>query len=140
MHKLPFAIRTYNGNRRALPPHTVFILNKGNNAGKPGKLPWTNSFAIMCDTGELADRIFSTCFILHTARAFEPMLNGSVIAFLRKYDLINVLRQYAHLYTEPERVADQRKLLLILQQVEHLEQQKIKMKKFSIAYARHLSK
>jgi hypothetical protein len=140
MHKLPFTIRTYNGNRRVLPPHTVFILNKGNNAGRPGKLPWTNSFAIICDTEELADRIFSTCFILHTARAFEPFLIGSVIAFLRKCDLMQLLHDYAHLYTEPERVEEQRKLLLMLRQVEQLEQQKIKMKKLSLAYARHISK
>ena len=140
MHKLPFTIRTYKGNRRALPPHTVFILNKGNNAGRPGKLPWTNSFAITCDTEELADRIFSTCFILHTARAIEPFLIGSVIAFLRKYDLMQLLHGYAHLYTEPERLADQRKLLLMLQHVEQLEQQKIKMKKLSVAFARHISK
>ena len=140
MLKLPFTIRTHNGSRRLPAPHTVYILNKGNNAGKPGRTAWTNSFAIHCETAEEADRIFSTCFILFTARAFEPVLCGSVIPFLRKYDLIRILRHYAHLYTEPERLEEQKRLLLILQGVEQLEQQRIKLKKLSIAYARHISK
>jgi hypothetical protein len=137
VEKLPFKIRTYS-SRHTYPSHTVFLLNKGNNSGKPGRLPWVNSFAIVCDSEEMADRIYSSAFIIFTARAYEPVLNGSVFNFLRKYDLIKVLADHSHLFSDEGKQQEQKKLLGMLAHVEQMEQQRIKMKKLVRAYARSL--
>ena len=62
-------------------PH-FFILNKGNNSGKPLAFPCPNCFVIIAENQEQADQLRTLCYALWRCRAFEQHLHGSVIPFI----------------------------------------------------------
>ena len=75
-------------------PRTLFefyILNKGNNAGKPLNHPCPNCFTCLASSQEEKELYYWLCFGLWQARAFRPYLIGSVIPFIRLDDLLRVL-------------------------------------------------
>lgn len=47
----PFKIKTHRTGETYQSPH-FFILNKGNNAGKPNICPFTNSFVVFANSEE----------------------------------------------------------------------------------------
>ncbi len=87
MHK---KISTYNP-ANTLPQHHFFILNKGKNAGRPAHSPNANCFVFATDSYEELEFYFWLCFGLWKAKIFERDLIGSVIPFIRKYELIQTI-------------------------------------------------
>ena len=76
-------------------PFTFYILSKGDNAGKPAFTPWTNSFALVCTNKEHFDFYFWLCYGLFKAGKFKIYHRGSVIAFINKADVRELLREAA---------------------------------------------
>jgi len=72
-----------------------FILSKGDNAGKPGLVPWTNCFAVHCSNQQAFDFYFWLVFGLFKAGKFKSRHRGSVISFVNLNDIRSVLRESA---------------------------------------------
>ncbi len=68
----------------AQPKFSFFILNKGNNSGKPLTQPCANCFMAICETEDENEFYYWLCWGLWQAKAFEQLLCGSVIPFIRK--------------------------------------------------------
>jgi hypothetical protein len=63
-----------------------FILNKGNNSGKPLTTPCPNCFVLEFDNEEEKERIYWLTFGLWRSNAFHLYLRGSVIPFITIHD------------------------------------------------------
>lgn len=70
-----------------------FILNKGMNSGKPMEQPCPNCFTYHAATQQEKDLYFWLCFGMWKARTFHPYLRGSVIPFIIKSDLVQLIRE-----------------------------------------------
>jgi len=68
-----------------------FILNKGMNSGKPSFSPWRNCFVAQFDSDNELDYAYWICYGLWVTRKLHPFLNGSVIPFITKDDLMMAL-------------------------------------------------
>jgi len=62
-------------------PH-FFILNKGNNSGKPLTVPCPNCFVIWFQCEAEKEQIYWLSYSLWQSKAFYPLLRGSVIPFV----------------------------------------------------------
>ena len=71
-------------------PH-FFILNKGNNSGKPLSIPCPNCFVIQFKCEEEKEQIYWLLYSLWQSKAFYPLLRGSVIPFLVLRDVKSCL-------------------------------------------------
>lgn len=76
-----FILKSYNQKDEIGKPH-FFILNKGNNSGKPLLAPCPNCFVIITENQLQTDQLRTFCYALWRCRAFEPHLHGSVIPFM----------------------------------------------------------
>lgn len=74
---------------------TFFILCKGDDAGKPGLMPWTNCFAVQCNNRESFDFYFWLAYGLFKTGKFQTRHRGSVIPFVNLQDIRNVLKEAA---------------------------------------------
>ncbi len=81
-----FILKSYNPNVEISKPH-FFILNKGNNSGKPLISPCTNCFSIQFNCNQDKEQVFWLLFCLWQANAFYPFLRGSVIPFIILRDM-----------------------------------------------------
>ena len=75
--------------------YKFFILSKGDNAGKPGLVPWANCFAVHCSNQQAFDFYFWLVFGLFKAGKFKSRHRGSVISFVNLNDIRSVLRESA---------------------------------------------
>jgi len=73
-------IKTYKG-KHVFQPH-FFILNKGNNCGKPLTAACANCFVCLCNTEEEKNFHYWLLYALWQTSQFEPYLCGSVIPFI----------------------------------------------------------
>ncbi len=73
-------IKTYK-RQEIRQPH-FFILNKGNNCGKPLTAACANCFVCLCNSNEEKQFYYWLCFALWQTSQFEPYLVGSVIPFI----------------------------------------------------------
>ena len=135
---LPFEIATYNGSQ-APGDCVVYMLMKGQNAGKPSRRPFANSIVITCETPDAADRAFNALTALHHSHVFQYYLVGSVIPFLRIWEVRRVFLIYEHLFTS-QQAEQHRKLTKYLSLSEMLEQQVKTVKTLVIAYAQNMIK
>ena len=71
-------------------PH-FFILNKGNNSGKPLSAPCPNCFVIQFQCEAEKEQIYWLLYSLWQSKAFYPLLRGSVIPFVVLRDLKSCL-------------------------------------------------
>ncbi len=71
-------------------PH-FFILNKGNNSGKPLFAPCPNCFVIRFQCEEEKEQIYWLSYSLWQSKAFYPLLRGSVIPFVVLRDVKSCL-------------------------------------------------
>jgi hypothetical protein len=71
-------------------PH-FFILNKGNNSGKPLVAPCPNCFVIQFKCEEEKEKIYWLLYSLWQSKAFYPLLRGSVIPFVVLRDVKSCL-------------------------------------------------
>ena len=76
-----FILKSYNQKEEIQKPH-FFILNKGNNSGKPLLTPCPNCFVIQFDNQEDKESIYWILWGLWQSKAFYPLLRGSVIPFI----------------------------------------------------------
>ena len=76
-----FSIKSHRSGVDYSMPH-FFILNKGNNSGKPLLAPCPNCFVIIAENQEQSDQLRTLCYALWQCRAFEQYLHGSVIPFI----------------------------------------------------------
>ena len=76
-----FILKSYNQKIEIEKPH-VFILNKGNNSGKPLLSPCPNCFVIQFESQEDKESIYWILWGLWQSKAFYPFLRGSVIPFI----------------------------------------------------------
>ena len=76
-----FLLKSYSPKQEISNPH-FFILNKGNNSGKPLVSPCPNCFVIISENQEQADQLRTLCYALWRSRSFERHLHGSVIPFI----------------------------------------------------------
>ena len=76
-------LKTYSGQQDA----DFFIQCKGNHSGRPLKTPIPNCFAVYTDV----DHAFEIVYSLYKARRFTRYIIGSVVPFIRKRDLLDII-------------------------------------------------
>lgn len=81
-----FILKSYNQKEEIRNPH-FFILNKGNNSGKPLLLPCPNCFVIQSQFETEKEQVYWLLFSLWQSKAFYPYLRGSVIPFVVLRDM-----------------------------------------------------
>lgn len=74
-------------------PLMFFILSKGQNAGKPSRVPWANCFSVHCSNKQSYDYYFWLIYGLYKAGKFKTRLRGSVIPFVNLDDIRDVLKK-----------------------------------------------
>jgi len=85
-------INTYNPDQ-SRSPFAFYILNKGLNSGKPLEQPCPNCFTFHASTQQEKDLYYWLCFGMWKANTFHPYLRGSVIPFIIKSDLVQLIRE-----------------------------------------------
>jgi hypothetical protein len=85
-----FILKSYNQKEEIQNPH-FFILNKGNNSGKPLAVPCPNCFVIQFQCEEEKEKIYWLSYSLWQSKAFYPLLRGSVIPFVVLRDVKSCL-------------------------------------------------
>jgi hypothetical protein len=69
-----------------------WIQLKGDNAGKPLRVPIPNSIGVKADPAHLVpDFLFYTVQFLHLSGAFTPYIKGSAVPFITQRSIIQVL-------------------------------------------------
>lgn len=88
MQQAKINIKTHQLKNNYAQPH-FFILNKGNNSGKPMEKPCPNCFVCLCKTDEEKQQLYWLFYGLWQGRFFNPFITGSVIPYIRLTDLKN---------------------------------------------------
>ncbi len=81
-----FILKSYNQKSEIEKPH-FFILNKGNNSGKPFLSPCPNCFTIQFNNNEDKEQVYWLLFCLWQSNTFYQFLRGSVIPFIVLRDI-----------------------------------------------------
>ncbi len=81
-----FILKSCNQKEEIGKPH-FFILNKGNNSGKPLVSPCPNCFVIQFQSEMEKEQIYWLLYSLWQSKAFYPYLRGSVIPFVVLLDV-----------------------------------------------------
>ena len=84
------SIKSHRVGTEYTQPH-LFILNKGNNSGKPLNQPCPNCFVCLLDSAEEREQLYWLLYGLWQSNSFHPYLRGSVIPFIVKNDLESCL-------------------------------------------------
>jgi hypothetical protein len=85
-----FSIKSHRPGVIYSMPH-FFVLNKGNNSGKPLLDPCANCFVIQFQCEEEKEKIYWLMYSLWQSKAFYPLLRGSVIPFVILRDVKSCL-------------------------------------------------
>lgn len=83
-------------------PH-FFILNKGNNTGKPLPEYCANCFVFLADDDQDKDFHFYMFLGLWELRIFRPHLIGSVVPYIRLGDLVDLAEEVINTVNTGER-------------------------------------
>ena len=73
--------------------HSFYILNRGLNSGKPMNEPYLNCFVCICNDKDSKEKMYWLLFALWQSKAIEYQLIGSVIPFIRKRELEEIIKQ-----------------------------------------------
>ena len=87
-----FLLKSYSPKQEILNPH-FFILNKGNNSGKPLLSPCPNCFVIQFQCPEEKEQVYWLLYSLWQSNAFYPFLRGSVIPFIVLRDIKSCIQE-----------------------------------------------
>ena len=87
-----FRLKTYNQKEEIRNPH-FFILNKGNNSGKPLLNPCPNCFVIQFSNEDEKEQVYWLLFCLWQSKAFYQYLRGSVIPFIVLRDIKSCIQE-----------------------------------------------
>ena len=115
-----FFLKSYNQKSEIKKPH-FFILNKGNNSGKPLSAPCPNCFVIQFQNEIDKEQVYWLMYSLWQSNAFYPFLRGSVIPFVVLRDVKSCLS--AALNKVDENPAQFEKAVAALQSLEAMEKQ-----------------
>ena len=115
-----FILKSYNQKEEIRKPH-FFILNKGNNSGKPLLAPCPNCFVIQFQNEIEKEQVYWLMYSLWQSKAFYPFLRGSVIPFVVLRDVKSCLS--AALNKVDENPAQFKKAVAALQSLEAMEKQ-----------------
>ena len=85
-----FILKSYIQKEEIRKPH-FFILNKGNNSGRPLSAPCANCFIIQFQNEIEKEHIYWLIYCLWQSKAFYPFLRGSVIPFIVLRDIKSCL-------------------------------------------------
>jgi len=85
-----FSIKSHRPGVDYSMPH-FFILNKGNNSGKPLSVPCPNCFVIQFQCEQEKEQIYWISYSLWQSKAFYSFLRGSVIPFVVLRDVKSCL-------------------------------------------------
>jgi len=121
-----FKLITYRSGVEYTAPH-FYVLNRGNNSGKPLKKPCPNCFVILCQSESEKDNLYWIVYALHQGRHFYPFLIGSVIPYIRKKDLFNLINE-AYLRTN-SKAEELEKTVTSLLELEQQEANYLKLQK-----------
>lgn len=86
-----FHIKSHTGIEKRKPD--FYILNKGMNAGRPLLEPCPNCFEVFLNKKEEKDHLYWLIFGLWKTKRFEHSLMGSVIPYIRKKELEDIVHQ-----------------------------------------------
>lgn len=115
-----FILKSYSEKSEIKKPH-FFILNKGNNSGKPLSAPCPNCFVIQFQNETEREQVYWLMYSLWQSNAFYPFLRGSVIPFIVLRDVkLCLLDGLNKVYENP---AQFEKTVAALQSLESLEKQ-----------------
>lgn len=128
-----FTLSTYNTTQ--FPSYNRFyILNKGQNSGKPSLMPFANSFVCTCESQQEAELVYILCYGLWQSQQFRPFLKGSVIEFISIDDIRNILKDaFDEAMVKPLFVDCVRKVLDIERLIELRKQETQKLHQLKIA-------
>ena len=115
-----FSIKSHRQGVVYSMPH-FFILNKGNNSGKPLSTPCPNCFVIQFQNETEKEQVYWLMYSLWQSNAFYPFLRGSVIPFIVLRDVKSCLS--AALNKVDENPAKFEKTVAALQSLEAMEKQ-----------------
>ncbi len=111
---------TYSLKSEIKKPH-FFILNKGNNSGKPLSAPCPNCFVIQFQNEIEKEQVYWLMYSSWQSNAFYPFLRGSVIPFVVLRDVKScLLDALAKVEASP---AQFEKVVTALQSLEAMEKQ-----------------
>ena len=85
-----FILKSYSLKSEIKKPH-FFILNKGNNSGKPLSAPCPNCFVIQFQNEIEKEQVYWLMYSLWQSNAFYSFLRGSVIPFVVLRDVKSCL-------------------------------------------------
>lgn len=105
-------IKTYKG-KNIDQPH-FFILNKGNNCGKPLTAACRSCFVCLVNTDEEKEFYYWLCYALWQTAQFEPYLAGSVIPFIHIRDVKSIVAN-ASVKVRQKPVEYQKKLTALIE-------------------------
>ncbi len=115
-----FILKSYSLKSEIKKPH-FFILNKGNNSGKPLSAPCPNCFVIQFQNEIEKEQVYWLMYSLWQSNAFYPFLRGSVIPFVVLRDVKScLLDALAKVEASP---AQFEKVVTALQSLEAMEKQ-----------------
>ena len=115
-----FILKSYNQKSEIKKPH-FFILNNGNNSGKPLSAPCPNCFVIQFQNEIEKEQVYWLMYSLWQSNAFYPFLRGSVIPFVVLRDVKSCLS--AALNKVDENPTQFEKAVAALQSLEAMEKQ-----------------
>jgi hypothetical protein len=110
-------IKTYSKNLK-LKGEYFFILSKGNNAGKPLLNPCPNCFVFTTTNKEEKDSYFWLIHGLWQGNFFKQVLRGSVIPFVRIYEVKSIIAEAA-----AKTISQKEKFLKTINLLKNLEEQ-----------------
>ena len=113
-----YYLKSYNQKSEIEKPH-FFILNKGNNSGKPLLAPCPNCFVIQFQNEIDKEQVYWLMYSLWQSNAFYPFLRGSVIPFVVLRDVKSCLS--AALNKVDENPAQFGKAVVALRSLEEME-------------------
>jgi hypothetical protein len=117
---LSFSFKTHRPGIEYSGAH-FFVLNKGLNSGKPLEEPCPNCYVCECATIEDKEALYWICFALWQSYQFKQHLIGSVILFIRKKDMFNLVRDaFVKAQSKPELFE---KALVLLKTVDEKDHQ-----------------
>ena len=115
-----FILKSYNQKEEIRNPH-FFILNKGNNSGKPLLSPCPNCFTIQFNNNEDKEQVYWLLFCLWQSNAFYQYLRGSVIPFIVLRDIKScIYENLDRAATKPEQF---QKMISSFQSINKVENQ-----------------
>lgn len=89
---LKHKIKTHKMGSTYCVPH-FFILNKGEQSGKPAEMYWSNCFVFIAETKEEKEFYFFVFLGLWELGYFKKALIGSVVPYIRIGDLTDVAEE-----------------------------------------------